>query len=136
MRPLLLPAAVALLLAGCSPSRPTTCLQADELRQRMAPLGDKASSELRTRLANLDASCRSATAPSRGQREIACDSARAQAQRIDKLGSAASPEQLQLLREVQSRCQSESAAERGFLLPRDEGPDDPVSRAKALRQTP
>jgi len=134
MRSILLPAAIALVLAGCS--RPTACLQADELRQRLAPLGDKASSDLRTRLADLDARCRSANAPSTGQREIACDSAKAQAQRIDKLGSAASPEQLQLLKDSQARCQSETASERGFLLPRDEGPDDPASRAKALRKTP
>jgi len=132
MRSLLLPAAVSLLLAGCS--RPTTCLQADELRQRMAPLGDKASSELRTRLADLDARCRSATAPSTGQREIACDSARAQQQRVEKLGPAASPEQRQLLQEAQARCQSDAASDHSFF--HQDGPDDPASRAKALRQTP
>jgi hypothetical protein len=134
MRFLLLPAAVALLLAGCAPSRPTACFQADELRQRMAPLGDRASSDLKARLASLDASCRNGLAPSSSPREVACDSARTQQQHVDKLGAAASPEQLLLLQEVKGRCQSEAAEDRGFIQPNL--PDDPASRAKRLRETP
>lgn len=124
----------AVLLSACAPSRPAACFQADDLRRRMAPLGDKASSDLKARLASLDASCRNGLAPSSSQREIACDSARAQQQRVDKLGPAASPEQLQLLQEVKSRCQSETATDQGFFRPNY--PDDPASRAKRLRETP
>lgn len=123
-----------LVLSACAPSRPAACFQADELRQRMAPLGDKASSDLRARLASLDANCRNGLTPGSSQREVACDSARAQQQRIDKLGPATSPEQLQLLQEVKGRCQSETATDQGFFRPNY--PDDPASRAKRLRQTP
>lgn len=123
-----------LFLMACSPSHPAACRQADELRLRMAPLGDKASSDLQARLSSLDASCRNGLAPSSSQREIACDSARAQARRIEKLGPAASPEQRALLQEAQARCQSEAASEHGFFQP--DLPDDPASRAKRLRDTP